>query len=81
MKTTTKKALVFGTALAVMFFAAPGAQSKGVHKIRTQNLKAGEFSGSQPDKKFIAHKKKKSARRKSKDRASDSMFSMVKKDS
>lgn len=81
MKTTTKKALVFGTAFAVMFFNAPGAQSRGVHKIRTQNAKMQDFSGNLADKKFIAHKKKKSSKRKSKDRTNSSAFSMVTKDS
>jgi len=77
---TTRKTLVFGTALAVLFFAGPGAESRGVHKIRTKNSKMQEPSGVQADKKFIAHKKKKSSRGKSKERTSSTSFSMVTKD-
>ncbi|MBA3992100.1 MAG: hypothetical protein C0469_01140 [Cyanobacteria bacterium DS2.3.42] len=83
MKRTSKKPLLFATAVAILFFAAPGAQARGVHDIRTENSNvsdyssAKKFSGTQANKKFIAHKKRKSFKgKKPKDR-STSDFSMV----
>lgn len=82
MKRKTKKSLVFATAIATLFFAAQGAQARGVHDIRTADSKvstdspAKKFSSTQPSKKFIGHKRRKSSKNKrSKDR-STSDFSM-----
>ncbi len=80
MKRTTKKSLVFATTLAILFFAAPGVQAGGMHDVRTRSSKdspARKFSGTQPNKKFIAHKRRKSFKsRQSKDRSTNS-FPMV----
>jgi hypothetical protein len=83
MKRTSKKSLTFATAVAILFFAAPGVQARGVHDIRTENSNvsnystAKKFSGTQANKKFIAHKRRKSSKgKKPKDR-STSEFSMV----
>ncbi|MCC7530333.1 MAG: hypothetical protein IT342_17545 [Candidatus Melainabacteria bacterium] len=80
MKRTTKKSLVFATALAILFFGAPGAQAGGIHDVRTRRSNdspARKFSGTQPNKKFIAHKRRKSFKsRQSKDRTTNS-FPMI----
>jgi len=82
MKTSTRKALIFGTALAILLFAAPGAQSRGVHKIKTNNSQMQNYFGAEPQKKLVAHKKKKSSKgKRSKERSTKSAFSMVTKDS
>ncbi len=80
MKRTTKKSLAFATAVAILFFAAPGAQAGGMHDVRTkasEDSPAKKFTGTQPNKKFIAHKRRKPSKsRKSKDRSTSS-FPMV----
>ena len=78
MKRTTKKSLVFATAVAILFFAAPGVQAGGVHKIRTKkDPSTSNFSGTQPNKKLIAHKRRKSSKSKQAKDRSTSGFQMV----
>jgi hypothetical protein len=80
MKRTTKKSLVFATAVAILFFAAPGVEARGMHDVRTRvsnDSPAKKFAGTQPNKKIIAHKRRKSFKsRKSKD-PSTSSFPIV----
>lgn len=84
MKRTTKKSLIFATAFAILFFAAPGAEAGGMHDVRTNLSKdspAKKFSGTQPGKKFIAHKRRKSSKnRKSKDRSTNGFPMVMEKD-
>ncbi len=60
MKRITKKSFAFASALAVLFFAAQGAQAEGMHNVRTKSWPAKTFSGSKSNKKYIAHKRRKS---------------------
>ncbi len=81
MKRTTKKTLVFATAVAILYFAAPGAQAGGMHDVRTSNSPTKKFSNSQASKKYGPHKRRKSSKSKqSKDRSSSSVSMDTQKD-
>lgn len=81
MKCTTKKTLLFATAVAILFFATPGVQAGGIHNVRTRSSPEKNFSGTQPNKKFIAHKRRKSSKsRKTKDRSTSSFPMVMEKD-
>lgn len=60
MKRITRKTFAFATALTVLFFAAQGAEAKGPHDVRTKSGPVKTYSGSKANKKYIAHKRRKS---------------------